>query len=68
MHTSVPTGGDGGERWGRRSSNAKVTQGLGVYADGPIETPADLVPALKRAIAVVKRGEPELVDVVAQPR
>jgi thiamine pyrophosphate-dependent acetolactate synthase large subunit-like protein len=47
---------------------AKVAQGLGVYAEGPIDTPADLAPALKRAIAVVKRGEPALVDVVTQPR
>jgi acetolactate synthase-1/2/3 large subunit len=47
---------------------AKVAQGLGVYAEGPIERPADLAPALKRAMAVVKRGEPALVDVVTQPR
>jgi acetolactate synthase-1/2/3 large subunit len=47
---------------------AKVAQGLGVYAEGPIERPADLAGALKRAIAVVKRGEPALVDVVTQPR
>jgi acetolactate synthase-1/2/3 large subunit len=47
---------------------AKIAQGMGVYAEGPIENPADLAPALKRAIAVVKRGEPALVDVVTQPR
>jgi acetolactate synthase I/II/III large subunit len=47
---------------------AKVAQGLGVHAEGPIENPADLAPALRRAIAVVKRGEPALVDVVTQPR
>jgi thiamine pyrophosphate-dependent acetolactate synthase large subunit-like protein len=47
---------------------AKVAQGLGVYAEGPIENPKDLGAALKRAIAVVKRGEPALVDVVTQPR
>jgi len=47
---------------------AKVAQGMGVFAEGPIENPADLAPALKRAIAVVKRGEPALVDVVCQPR
>jgi len=47
---------------------ARLTQGLGVYAEGPIERPADLAPALKRAVAVVKRGEPALVDVVTQPR
>ena len=47
---------------------AKLAQGLGVYAQGPISTPADLGPAIKRAIEVVKRGEPALVDVVMQPR
>jgi acetolactate synthase-1/2/3 large subunit len=47
---------------------AKLAQSLGVYAEGPIENPADLGPALKRAIAVVKRGEPALVDVVTQVR
>jgi acetolactate synthase-1/2/3 large subunit len=47
---------------------ARVAGGLGVHAEGPVEDPKDLVPALKRAIAVVKRGEPALVDVVTQPR
>jgi acetolactate synthase-1/2/3 large subunit len=47
---------------------AKVAQGLGVHAEGPITDPADLGPAIARAIAVVKRGEPALVDVVCQPR
>jgi hypothetical protein len=41
---------------------------MGVYAEGPITNPNDLGPAFKRAIAVVKRGEPALVDVVTQPR
>ena len=43
---------------------ATVAKGMGVYAEGPIENPKDLGPALKRAIAVVKRGEPALLDVV----
>jgi thiamine pyrophosphate-dependent acetolactate synthase large subunit-like protein len=47
---------------------AKVAQGLGVHAQGPITNPADLGPAIKRAIEVVKRGEPSLIDVVTQPR
>jgi thiamine pyrophosphate-dependent acetolactate synthase large subunit-like protein len=47
---------------------AKLANGLGVYAEGPITDPKDLAPALKRAIAVVKRGEPALVDVVSQGR
>jgi len=47
---------------------AKLAQSMGVYAEGPIDNPKDLAPALKRAIAVVKRGEPALLDVVTQPR
>jgi acetolactate synthase-1/2/3 large subunit len=47
---------------------AKFANGLGVYAEGPITDPKDLAPALKRAIAVVKRGEPALVDVISQGR
>jgi thiamine pyrophosphate-dependent acetolactate synthase large subunit-like protein len=47
---------------------AKVAQGMGLYGEGPIERPADLGPALQRAVAVVKKGEPALVDVVTQPR
>ena len=47
---------------------AKVAQGMGVYAEGPITDPKDLGPAIARALAVVKRGEPALVDVVTQPR
>jgi acetolactate synthase-1/2/3 large subunit len=43
---------------------ATVAKGMGVYAEGPIESPKDLGPALKRALAVVKRGEPALLDVV----
>ncbi len=47
---------------------SKIAQGLGVYAEGPITDPNEVGPALKRAIAVVKRGEPALLDVVTQPR
>jgi len=47
---------------------AKIAQGMGVHAQGPITNPNDLGPALRRAIEVVKRGEPSLIDVVTQPR
>jgi acetolactate synthase I/II/III large subunit len=47
---------------------AKIAQGMGVQAVGPITDPKDLAPALKRAIAIVKSGEPALVDVVTQGR
>jgi acetolactate synthase I/II/III large subunit len=47
---------------------ATVAKGFGVYAEGPITDPKDLGPALKRAIAVVKRGEPALLDTVVEAR
>ena len=47
---------------------AKLAQSMGWYAEGPINDPKDLGPALKRAVAVVKRGEPALLDTVTQPR
>ncbi len=47
---------------------AKVAQGLGWHAQGPITDPKDLGPALKRAVEVVKNGEPALIDVTTQPR
>jgi len=47
---------------------AKVAQGMGVYAEGPISDPNELGPALRRAIDVVKKGQPALIDVITQPR
>jgi acetolactate synthase I/II/III large subunit len=47
---------------------ASIAKGYGLYAEGPISDPKDLGPALKRAIARVKAGEPALLDVVTQPR
>ncbi len=46
---------------------AKVAQGLGWYAEGPITDPKDLAPAIRRALAVVEKGEPALLDTVTQP-
>jgi acetolactate synthase I/II/III large subunit len=47
---------------------AKLAQGLGMYAEGPVSDPKDLGPAIHRALDIVKRGEPALVDVHTQPR
>lgn len=47
---------------------AKVAEGMGWYAVGPITDPKDLAPAIRKAVDVVQRGEPALVDVVTQPR
>ena len=49
-------------------SYAKLAESMGMYGDGPISDPKDLGPAIRRALEVVKRGEPALVDVVTQPR
>jgi thiamine pyrophosphate-dependent acetolactate synthase large subunit-like protein len=47
---------------------ATLAKSMGVYSQGPISNPADVGPAIQRAIAVVKKGEPALIDVVSQPR
>ena len=47
---------------------AKLAQSMGWYAEGPITDPKDLGPAIRRAIAVVERGEPALIDTITQPR
>jgi acetolactate synthase-1/2/3 large subunit len=47
---------------------AAMAKSMGLHGEGPITDPKDLGPALRRAIAVVERGEPALVDVVTQPR
>jgi len=64
----VTTSHIGNTLWDPFIDYAKLAQGLGVYSEGPITNPNELGPALKRAIAVVKKGEPALVDVVTQPR
>lgn len=47
---------------------AKVAAGMGIYSEGPISNPVDLGPAIRRALDVVRRGEPALIDVLTQPR
>ena len=49
-------------------SYAKLAEGMGVFSSGPITDAKDLRPAIQKALAVVKRGEPALVDCVTQPR
>lgn len=41
---------------------------MGVWAEGTVTDPAKLGPTLQRAIAVVKRGRPALIDAVCQGR
>jgi len=47
---------------------ASIAKGYGWYAEGPINDPKELGPALTRAIARVKAGQPALLDTVTQPR
>jgi acetolactate synthase I/II/III large subunit len=47
---------------------SRMAQSMGVHAQGPISDPQDLAPAIRQAIAMVKRGQPALVDVLTQPR
>lgn len=47
---------------------ATLARGMGMTGIGPITNPAELAPALKRAVAMVVAGEPVLIDVVTQPR
>lgn len=47
---------------------ALLAKSMGVAGFGPITDPRELAPVLKQAVAMVKNGEPVLVDVVAQGR
>ena len=47
---------------------SKLATSMGVYGQGPITDPKDLGAAIKKAVEVVKNGEPALVDVVCQGR
>jgi thiamine pyrophosphate-dependent acetolactate synthase large subunit-like protein len=47
---------------------AKMAQAYGMHGEGPIADPKDLAPAVKRALELVRKGEPALIDVVTQPR
>ena len=47
---------------------ARIAQGFGVHAEGPIDAAESVGPALRRALRVVKdEGRPALVDVITRP-
>ena len=46
----------------------KLAESMGWWAKGPIKDPALLASALKEAVAVVKSGQPALLNVWTQPR
>jgi acetolactate synthase I/II/III large subunit len=45
-----------------------LARSMGCYGEGPIDKPADIRPALLRAIAEVKKGRVALVDTITQHR
>lgn len=47
---------------------AMMARSMGVHAEGPITDPVELAPAIGRAIAMLKQGQPALIDVVCEPR
>jgi acetolactate synthase-1/2/3 large subunit len=47
---------------------AALARAMGCYGEGPIEQPADIGPALARALAEVKKGRLALIDTITQHR
>jgi acetolactate synthase I/II/III large subunit len=47
---------------------AKLASSMGWWTAGPIKDPKELGATIKRAVEVVKSGQPALVDVWTQPR
>ena len=47
---------------------AALARSFGWYAEGPVEDPNQVGPALRRALEAVKCGQPALVDTVTQAR
>lgn len=45
-----------------------LARAMGGYGEGPIERPEDVAPALRRALAEVKKGRLALVDTITQHR
>lgn len=47
---------------------AMLARSMGCWAEGPIDDPDAVGPALRRAIEVVKSGKPALVDIITRHR
>ena len=45
---------------------AGLARSMGWHAEGPVEHPDGIAPALQRAIEQVKAGKPALVDTITQ--
>ena len=58
----------GMDLFGPEPDFAGLARSMGWFAEGPIEDPNDIGPALCRAVSEVKAGRPALVDTVTQKR
>jgi len=58
----------GTKLWDPDINYAKMAQAYGMEGFGPITDPKDLAPTFRKAIELVKKGEPAMIDVVTQPR
>lgn len=47
---------------------ATIAKGMGMWAEGPIDVPEKVGPAIRRALEVVKSGKPALVDIITRHR
>ena len=47
---------------------SKIASGMGWWTSGPVSDPKELGGVLKKAVEVVKSGQPAFVDVISQPR
>jgi acetolactate synthase-1/2/3 large subunit len=56
----------GMDLFGPEPDFAALARSLGCYGEGPIDKPEDVQPALRRAIAEVKKGRLALVDTLTQ--
>jgi thiamine pyrophosphate-dependent acetolactate synthase large subunit-like protein len=58
----------GTKLWDPDINYAKMAQAYGMEGFGPITDPKDLAPTFRKAIELVGKGEPAMIDVVTQPR
>jgi acetolactate synthase I/II/III large subunit len=58
----------GMDLFGPEPDFATIARGMGMWGEGPIDTPEAVGPAIRRALEVVKSGKPALVDIITQHR
>ncbi len=54
--------------YGPEPDFAGLARSMGCHGEGPVEDPADIAPALRRALAEVKKGRVALVDTITRHR